>query len=229
MLKLLILFYCFVSFSTFASEYTVSLLGLALTDAHCQVAAINDKGQILGRHQENKPNSKRNIFIYDSKNGLTLIDLKENLYPQTINNAGQVLGHGNRPFIWSKTFGIRWLEVPNSTNVQAIGLNDLGQIIGSYLESGSSIRRPFIWDYGVVTDMGPGSDFSQSIEALGYHVMDIRLLAINNRGELAGAFSYGKFNRKTNKYVVIGQENFFGMETYIFCRSQKNLRMAYTS
>jgi len=210
MLRFLVFACCFVSFQSFASEYNVSLLGVAVTDVKCGVTAINDKGQVLGLYQETRQYSISKVYIYDSKNGLTLIEAKDqNLSPIAINNAGQVLGYGNKPFIWSKAFGIRWLEVPNSTQTNAIDLNDLGQIIGSYLEAGSVVFRPFMWDYGVVTDMGPNSEFSQSIEVLGYHVMSIQLLSLNNRGELAGTFSYGKFNKKTNKYIAVGSENFF--------------------
>ncbi len=213
MSKILTSLFCLLSCIAFAEEYTLSLLGVeSMTEAQCSVTAINDKGQVLGRYEECHPNNKSKIYIYDNKNGLILIDSKDQwIYPITMNNAGQVLGSGgnDKPFVWSKVLGIRWLDIFNSTSVKANDLNDLGQIIGSYSPVGSNTRKPFLWDYGVVTDMGPGSEFGQKIEALGYHVMEIQLMSINNKGEIAGYFAYGKFNEKKKKYVQVAKEAFF--------------------
>lgn len=212
MLRILSVIFCCLSFMSFANEYKVSLLGLGSSpDIQCSVAAINDKGQILGSYNETLNYNKSKIYLLDSKNGLTLIEAKDQaVYPITMNNVGQVLGHGNKPFIWSKALGLRWLDIFNSTYVKATDLNDLGQIIGSYQLVGSNeAMRPFMWDYGVVTDMGPGSDFSKSIESLGFHIMEIQLMSINNKGELAGYFAYGKYNEKKKKYVRVGYECFY--------------------
>jgi len=211
MFRILIIIFCFLSFPSFANEYKVSLLGLELIpEAQRRVISINDKGQVLGSYQDSH-DYRSIIYLFDSKNGLTFIEAKDqSLFPTTTNNLGQVLGFGNKPFIWSKTFGLRWLDIFNSTCVQAQDINDLGQIIGSYQPVGSNeAMRPFMWDYGVVTDMGPGSEFSKSIEFLGYHIMEIRLMSINNKGELVGYFAYGKYNEKKKKYVRVGYECFY--------------------
>lgn len=211
MLKIFIPLFCFISFITFAEEYKLSLLGLeSITDAQCGVTAINDKGQVLGHYEEHRQNSKSKIYIFDSKNGLNIIDAKDqSIYPTAINNAGQVLGSGSKPFIWSKVLGIRYLDVPNSQYLWAKDLNDLGQIIGEYRHVDSGENRPFLWDYGVVTDMGTGSEFSQLIESLGFHVMYVQVMSINNKGELVGCFGYGKYNEKKKKYVTVGSKVFF--------------------
>lgn len=194
-----------------ASDYKISLLEFSQDNYLYSITSINDKGQILGVYGNNLGNNIRKTYIYDQKKGVTFIDSKDqSIHPIAINNACQVLGcSGNKPFVWSKAFGFRWIEVNDSRQVHVYGLNDLGQVIGFYHDARSDSCRPFMWDYGVITDMGPGSEFSQSIEALGYHVMNISLKSVNNRGELVGHFSYGKFNKKTNKYVVVGGENFF--------------------
>lgn len=189
--------------------YKVSLLNINISLEQCSVVAINDKGQLLGSYTEN---DKNKVYILDAKNECTFIESKDqSIYPSEINNAGQVLGYGSKPFIWSKALGIRYLDVFNSQNVSPKDLNDLGQIIGIYepVESNRGSWRPFLWDYGVVTDMGPGSEFSNAIEVLGYHVMNIQLISINNKGELAGYFSYAKFNEMKKKYVVAGYKTFF--------------------
>lgn len=211
MLKICCAIFCFLSSIAFANDYTVAPLAIeSLAIGQWYASEINNKGQILGYHYDN---GIFKLFIYDSKTGInTFIDAKgQYLRPLKINNAGQVLGcdHNQKPFIWSKVLGIRWLEIPNSINVSAVDLNDLGQIIGSYFSQGSNTWRPYLWDYGVVTDMGIGSEFSQAIEALGYHVMSIELSSVNNKGELAGNFAFGKFNEKTKKYIVEGYKAFF--------------------
>lgn len=57
--------------------------------------------------------------------------------------------------------------------------------------------------------MGVSTEFAKNFEALGYHIMDLQLSSINNNGELAGYFCYGKFNEKRNEYVKAGYKAFF--------------------
>lgn len=212
MFKQLILIFNFFSFLSFASEYKISLPEIQIPqNAILEITSINDNGSFLGRYMQRSSQNK--IYIFDNKKGLSFIESEnQSFYPITMNNIGQVLGNGNnnKPFIWSKTLGIKWLDIFNSSDVKACCLNDLGQIIGSYQPIGSnSEKRPFLWDYGTVIDMGPGSDFSKQLEILGWHVMEIQLTSINNKGELTGYFAFGKFNEKKKKYVVIGYECFY--------------------
>ena len=53
--------------------------------------------------------------------------------------------------------------------------------------------------------MGPGSEFAQKFEAIGFHVMNIKLTSLNNKGEITGHFTVGKYNAKQNRYVEIGK------------------------
>lgn len=206
-----IVFLCFISFSAlYSSEYKALLLSPELSPG--RILAINDHEQALIITKDSKP------FLYDKKTGLAFIEtncLHAHLY--TLNNAGQILGLGygpsdeSKPFIWSKDVGVQWLDIFGSKYISTTDLNDLGQIIGSYTPVGEKpeLVRPFTWKNGIATDMGPGSEFSKSIENLGYHVMEISLVSINNKGELAGYFSYGKFNAKTQKYILVGYESFY--------------------
>ena len=158
MIRMLSVVFCLLSLALFAGEYAdeykVSLLDVeSFIDAQCGITAINDKGQVLGVYYEYQPHNKNRIFIFDPKTGLTFIESKDQqwIYPLTMNNAGQVLGHGpdSKPFIWSKVLGIRWLDVLDGTQIYATDLNDLGQIIGGYTPIGSNEgARPYIWDYG---------------------------------------------------------------------------------
>jgi len=218
MSKILIVVFCFLSFMSFASEYKVSLLGLeSMTDIQWGVTAINDKGQVLGGYQQKGTNQQ--IFLYDFKNGLTLIDSKDMCIQLIkLNNAEQILGcENNRTFIWSRSLGVHWLDVFKSKNIGANDLNDLGQIIGRYLPLEISERpgtsthefRSFLWDNGVVSDMGPGSDFAKEFEVAGYHAMDIKLTSINNTGHIVGFFTNGKYNKIQKKYVAIETVPFY--------------------
>ena len=85
MLKMLITLFCFIYTVSFAEEYKVSLLEPErLTTVQCNVVAINDKGQVLGEYQEDQSHAK--IYIYDPKNGLTVIESTNNgIQPITLN------------------------------------------------------------------------------------------------------------------------------------------------
>jgi hypothetical protein len=57
--------------------------------------------------------------------------------------------------------------------------------------------------------MSENSDFAKQFENLGFHIMDIKLKAINNKGELAGYFEFGKYNEKKKSFVRAGYKTFF--------------------
>lgn len=134
----------------------------------------------------------------------------------SFNNHNQMLVHDNsgKACIWSPIQGLRSINVFNS-NVHAIALNDSGQVIGigAYGDSCGQGQgkdwRPFFWDNGVATDMGPGSEFTQKFEILGYHVMSIHLTSLNNKGEITGYFTHGKYNAKQKKYIKMDKRLHF--------------------
>jgi len=88
-------------------------------------------------------------------------------------------------------------------------INDLDQVIGEYRLGYPNDFKPFFWENGRITEMGIGSELCHQIEAQGYHVMNIKLKALNNNGNIAGIFEYGKFNSKKNVWVKIGALPFF--------------------
>lgn len=213
-----------------AANYKVSMIGTeSITGMQWSVTGINNKGQVYGSCTEYVPyqNSKQSLFICDDKNVFELIDgtdHQKNYYlnPSAANNNGWVVGHWNgqsSSFIWSKALGLRAFDVDgyfkssltkNDTNnfSTPIALNDLGQVIGTYYTH-SRGNRPFLWDNGVLCEMGIGSEFAQQFEELGFHVIDIKLTAINNKGELGGYLQYGKYNEKKKIYVPAGYKTFF--------------------
>lgn len=200
-----------ISYYSNAAEYKIQILPINLVDIECQLKSLNDNGVMLLTYKDSTYHSK--ICIYDEINGMNVIESKgESIHPISINNSGQVLANSYKTFIWNRELGIRYLNIFNSDYNNGIDINDLGQIIGTYRPSGSDYtapRRPFLWNSGSVTDMGPGSEFCKQFEILGYHVMDVTLTSINNNGEIAGHFRYGKFNEKKKKYITLGTKVFF--------------------
>lgn len=194
-----------------AAEYKPQILPLNVVDAACQPKSINDYGTMVLGYIDNPYHSK--MCIFDKMRGMKIIESKgQSIHPIAINNLGQVLGSSYKTFLWSELIGIRYLNVFDSDYNNGIDLNDWGQIIGEYRPKNSDCsepRRPFLWDNGCVTDMGVGSEFCKQFEVLGYHVMNVTLTSINNNGEIAGYFYYGKINDKKKKYVTLGVKVFF--------------------
>lgn len=203
-----------VSVFSYASEYKASLIGTeSIPGIQWSVSGINDKSQIYGGYADSS--GKNMMYISDSNGSFTLIENEnKQFYPfySSANNAGQVVGGWNGStaiFLWSRALGIRPINIFDTPNAQPISLNDLGQMIGTYYDySPGCTYRPFLWDNGVLTDMGTGSEFVNNLESLGYQVMDIKLMDINNRGQMAGYFCYGKYSEKQKKFVCAGFKSF---------------------
>jgi len=222
-----------ISLNLYSHEYEATLIGTESLpipeNCHVQwsVTGINDKGQIYGGYEQNElfKSSKELIYLYDSKDGIIFIeDDARQLYPQNsiANNKGQIVGTcGGKPniFLFSNLLGFRNLdfseifekyktERDSNIYIDPIALNDFGQLIVTYYMH-STGRKPLLWDNGVIYEMGTSTDFSKNFEELGYHIMDLQISSINNNGELAGYFCYGKFSEKRNQYVKAGYKAFF--------------------
>ena len=79
-----------------------------------------------------------------------------------LNNLGQVLVQGadSYPFIWDHG---RKITFPASV-LTATALNDCGQVAGTYLPVGSAQEHGFLWQRGVLTDLGELSPISLNNE-----------------------------------------------------------------
>lgn len=209
----LLLNLCFTLFAvaSYCAEYTVSLLETDKVEGYKQwnVTGINDNGTAFGAYQEAIDNQYvSRVYLYDVQAGFTFIDSEDKwLFPVAANNAGQLIGYGQKPFFWSKELGFRYLNVFDSANVQVADLNDQGQVIGSYFSTETNLERPFIWENGVTTYLGPGSEFTTALEAFD-PVMGVTLMSINNKGQIAGCYHYAKFNERQQKYVSVGYKAF---------------------
>lgn len=213
MKNLIYIFLCIFTCNLYAAEFKLTILGPEATTEAYQynnVIAINDNGQVLGTQMIDL--NEKFLFVHDPHTGFDFVEEKDHwLYPLTINNSEQVLGvaatDSSQIFLWSDLLGFRWINVFDADLVTAVDLNDAGQVIGIY-DKNSEIR-PFLWEDEALVDMGPGSNFAKKFEDIGYHIMDIVLSSINNKGELTGRFSYGEYNKKKRKYVVAGTQAFY--------------------
>lgn len=220
-----------------SSEYKISLVGTeCLVDVFVNYEnyednisiGINDNGQVFGIL--NKKNTTE-MYICDPQKGISLINQAMiglsssdwQPYKLILNNNNQILfGDGEKIYLYDLISGLQIIDPISNLQAmenspiygysQPMSFNDKGQIIGKiefYGNNGYYAHRPFFWENGTIIDMGPNSKFSQEFEKKGYYILDLRLNSLNNKGEIAGEFTYGKFNERKNEYVKIGKKAFF--------------------
>jgi probable HAF family extracellular repeat protein len=112
-----------------------------------------------------------------------------------INNSGQIVGWAwnaqrqQRAFVWSQATGMVELTAPqpDSQAVQANGINERGQAVGSaFVHFGNDpqefMLRAFVWNNGVPTDLGDLGDPDTAGVGAG---------AINDDGVIVGNITVG--------------------------------------
>lgn len=205
---------CLASLGSYAAEYKATLIGTeSIPYSSWSVDGITDKGQLYGKDNR----CQENLFFHDPKNGFISIKSEFRIHSHislVANNNGQLAGCWEGTpglFIWSKALGFRPINIFDDNHAEPIAFNDLGQLIGTYGDGA------FLWDYGVVTYMGAKleysysreSDFSKYFKSLGFCVTNLKIKAINNKGEMAGYFQYGKYSAKQKRVVPVGTKVFF--------------------
>ncbi|MDB2614335.1 hypothetical protein N9Y92_04185, partial [Chlamydiales bacterium] len=179
------------------------------------IRGVTDNGQVYGSYYTND-NRSNGFYIYDSKKNIpTIVESKDKNHqfiPLKVTNFGEVFVAEYNPmhlFSWEKFTGIHPVEICDSEYVDISSINDLGQMIGNHRYDSKSSYSPFLWDNGKLTNMGIGSKLYDQLESLGYTVTDINLFDFNNKGELCGNFTYGKFNKIKKELVNVGKKFFF--------------------
>lgn len=223
MKKILVYFAFFTALSLYSEEYKLTSTGAELIidqyDIDWNIDGITDNSKMFGKiwKSENHQRKSDEIFTFDQKNGFIFFG-QSAICSLVANNVGQLVGYGYfnkigewKIFIWSKALGFHFLDIKGFDVNNNLKLNDLSQVIGftSTWNGEYYLDKSFIWDNGVITKIEPDTEFAYQFESLGFHVMSIRLMGLNNKGELIGYIGHGKFNEKQKKYVLTGYQAFF--------------------
>lgn len=129
------------------------------------IVSISNNGMILAT-------SASGPYIFSGGNSTPLNVSNEEVL--AINNSGTVLVGGG--FLTGSTF--HPVSFPGATSISLRGINDLGEIVGSYTGAGN-VSHGFLYDSGVYTTI----DFPGAISSTAY--------AINNNGEIVGNYFVG--------------------------------------
>ncbi len=79
--------------------------------------------------------------------------------------------------------------------------------IGCYKKNNTNYQ--FLYNERNLVNLDVNSDFSKHFEKIGYSPTNIWLRSVNNKGQVAGLFSYGRYDYNLRKFVTVGEEVFF--------------------
>jgi probable HAF family extracellular repeat protein len=144
------------------------------------VTGINDQGQIVGI-QDNHG------FLFDKGRSISLPGVAgaQDIYPQSINNQGQIVGfsYNNRNIASGFSYynGIyTQLNFPGAQFTSPTDTNDKGQVVGTSSDYYFNTQS-FIYEKGVYTGIDvPGAQLTI-------------VYGINNRGQIVGTYYDGDF------------------------------------
>lgn len=81
------------------------------------------------------------------------------------------------------------INIPGATFINPTGLNNSGQIVGSYATSGSGVGVTFLYSNGQTTNLSTAAGFSSSPIVQSAYYGNSDGLAINSSGAVAGAIA----------------------------------------
>jgi probable HAF family extracellular repeat protein len=166
-------------------EGTMTDLGTLPGDQQSKARWINDNGQIVGW---TVPAGPQHAFLYDIPSA-TMSDLGTlggtASFAYGINKNGLIVGDSwtntsmssDLAFVYSNGVMATLGRLSNQPAIQALAVNDAGQIVGS--AGSSTVTRGFLYSGGTMTDLGN----------LGGAVTNIQPNAINNKGQIVGVAS----------------------------------------
>ena len=163
------------SITVYATDWTVTDLGVLPGDLRSTGRDINNAGQILGESLEVENFQYHPVIYHNGQVTDTGTLNGEEVRAWRMNNAGQIVGsarNGNVTHAVHYQNG-KWADLGIGPNSEAFGINDAGQIVGN-LNTGGGSQRGFLYQNGKVTDLG----------TLGG--LYTRVNAINNVGQVVG-------------------------------------------
>lgn len=218
------LFISLMSYSLFLSaeiEYDIQDIGTLQTRAS-QAIALNNNGQILGWYNIDGTTEGKQFFVRDRNESFHEITidsssvafqdfpkgLREGLRSNPIDwkyltDEGKAYGLFHWPeanpilFMWEQESGVINLGRIPGEEISAI--NNSGQVLIKYIvenENGKSIRRPAIWENGIITTLR-GLEGDLGIESEESYGIDM-----NNNGEVVGrSFVYMSYKNDIYKQM----------------------------
>jgi probable HAF family extracellular repeat protein len=154
-----------------------------------EARGLNNQGQMVGFYQNNLGGAAHGWF-YNGLGFTTLdvIGLGLDTFAQGINDSGQIVGFTQpisfigaaHAFLFDGAT-ISTFDVPGATSTQALGINNLGQIVGNFFDGGQTLGFIKTGNTFTLFDAGdfvPGALFTQ-------------ISAINDLGHVVGQFTDG--------------------------------------
>ena len=162
--------------------------------------AINDRGDIVGKAQVG---AGWVYFLY-SRGSFAPLDVPG--APSDINNHGEIVGSyfdsSQRSHGYVYADGItQTIDVPNSTSTGVTGINDRGEMVGTY--STGQTRSAFVYSSGAFTPLSlPGAPQD-----------------INNRGQIVGSYYTAVGNVFGDRVFVYNQGSYdwFVVPESVYC------------
>lgn len=210
------LFMCFLISSTVHSTpiYRIVDLGLQESD-QSEAVAVNDKGQVAGSYWML---GTKYSFLWNERDGISLIDLPETAAIVVMNNQGHIAGNyidssgRERGFFWDKQNGFFDIGSLGGNFTHIYDMNDRGQIVGqsecvnASLVDGESEQHAFLWEKGNIFDLGA------LVGELGLSGDRSKATGINNLGQIVGEsnalFAHKRKLLRTNNRAVFWQNRF---------------------
>lgn len=145
-----------------------------------EVTGLNNAGQVIGLAK--KYDGKYYAYVFDAANGATLLDISPGPFDRAeayaINDKGDIVA-GNKVQMWylhAESGAQELIYAPGGGFIKGVGINNIGQVIGSYGSSGPA--TPFFWVDGNAYDL---------VDLIWNFPPDLTLssaVAINNRGQI---------------------------------------------
>lgn len=212
-------FYCFLFVSTYylngADTYKIDIPNSVIASSYySRPLSINDHDEILIQfHGE----GTGGLGIWSNEDAIELVPLTGGCSFWKLGNNGVAIGSKNgyldQPAIWSPALGIQTIDITKDildthnhygwAPPTLIDINSFGRIIGTY-EDKTRRQKAFIWEYG------KAREFSINQEALniGYEVISLNVITINDQGAILGSFEYGYKHPLKDVWIVEGTKFF---------------------
>lgn len=179
--------------SLFANGFIhYKMVDIGVTGAESSEAiAINDRGQVLGKF---KDCGREYTFLWDSKDGLKILNLPDNVSNLRLNNAGQIAGScPEGVFVWDSVTGFYNIGTFKGSEIEVIKFNENGLILITYYDSEKLI---YVWNKGVKVNLN--CVFTAQFQSSILRFVDA---VMNESGEVIVSceIQNEKFQRKTVK------------------------------